>query len=164
MGKKITTLPLEPLFDNPQFQDLSPASKFYLIQAIYMLSQKGRLRDRPVHLRQYFLCCTPLYYRMKGMYECILDDVIPKMIKIKNLQITHVDNAVNKNRSNAVIRRKKRNENVDFSDGQGLHVEIIPVNSPRKNWNEGKFDHVERAAAVTANDESKEKDTWLKDT
>lgn len=159
------TIPLQPVFDNDKFVELTPTAKYYLLECIYTLAKQHKLKlPLPKYLRQYVCCSNPHLFRFKDIYRGILEEVIPEIIKIKQpIEYRREQRLLARYRKRAKSNQEA-NKDVEFSDGQGLHVEIIPVNSPRKIWNEGKFDHVERAAAVTANDESKEKDTWLKDT
>ena len=60
----------------------------------------------------------------------------------------------------AKVKSKGYSKDKTFSDSQDTHLEIIPVNLPRENWNAGRFDHVERDKALASD---KDKTVKFKD-
>lgn len=163
MGKKTITLPLQPIFDNEQFNTLTPEAKFFLIEAVYLLSQRGLLTKMPEVRKGYFICSKSCYNKFKHVFDSILEKCVPEMLRIKNVQIKHVDKAHRASIKSKMLRRKLQIRKEQFSDESDSHLEIFPTNSvSRKSWNEDKTDHIEREKAIQGNKAAGD-DVWFKD-
>lgn len=84
----MTTIPLEPIFENEKFNGLFPGAQYYVIRAVYSLLQKRKYNPLPDNLRTHFLCSVSLWNKNKQVFREILEEVIPKIIKIKHLKLT----------------------------------------------------------------------------
>lgn len=147
------TIPLEPVFSNHQFQELSPACKFFFIQAVYLLAQQGRLSKPPVVKRGYFLCSNPCYYQFKRVYDSIFDDVIPKICMIKRVNRNQTIKGSEALAKKLVKRRLEWQVNTVLSDEKVNHLQVNAVLSPKENsrYNTGMTDPIARKEAIENN-------------
>lgn len=82
----MTTIPLEPIFENEKFNSLHPSAQYYVIKAIWTLLQKRKLDKLPTQLRPFFLCHCGLWNKNKQLFVDIVSEVAPKIIQIKNMK------------------------------------------------------------------------------
>lgn len=82
----MTTIPLEPIFENEKFNGLFPGAQYYVIKAIWLLLQKRKLDKLPTQLRPFFLCSISLWNKNRSVFIEIINEVAPEIIKIKHMK------------------------------------------------------------------------------
>lgn len=153
MSNKPLKFPLE-LYDHPSIRSLN-------------LCQSGLFR---ILIEKYWISGIPLpkndyalirlsnadyrtYKKYKHKVIEALNITMPAFIEARSIQ-SHNRITQQKNAYNMVAKRiNKGNGNKKiFSDKVDTYSENTAIPSPRKNWNEGRFDHVEREKALKNTD------------
>lgn len=158
------TIPLDPIFENEKFNQLKPGMKFYLINIVYKLCRNDKQsQPLPKSINVMLECSTASYDRHKHTFYDILNEVLPKIDEIKRLYGNRAAKAHSANSKKAILQRKEKDRNKQFSDEKVNHCEINPVPPPpgKNQYHQGQYDHVARKQAIESNKDKK--DVWFTD-
>ena len=145
------TIPLKPVFENGQFITATPQAKLAILTGIYYLSIKNLLKEQlPQDLRPYIGVTRNVWDRNKGVIREVINEVVPKICKIKNIKSNQTASAHFANVNKGAEQRLKQSKQTMFSDPDGTHTGVIAVPPQHQRYNQGHSDDVARRLAIKA--------------
>ena len=154
------TIPLDPIFDNPTFQNADSSAQLAIIKIVYKLCRKNKTSDFTVRdFRILSEVTDRTFYQHKDIITSVVESVMPEIVRIKLIKYKNAYKASKVHSKNALLRKEAGSNKQQFSDQNDNKAILTPVPPPlgKNQYHQGHFDPIAVKSAKEHNATSKKR-------